>query len=224
MQWCHLRDFIIFYEGGIRPKRAVIFVHGHGGDGWRSIHRWGLPLANLGLLVILPRLFGYGHADEHADCNGPSIVSDLESVTRHAREMFEPKTPGIWAIGDQAEVAGGPHAADRSRRPGARACHGRRAARVATRIPRYSKVVVTMEVHPEVPSDATRDALPERAAGTVSATAQHSRHRARTHSGRLSEIVVRALAPHVSGPGGQFSRRWVITRERPKRSCRRAAS
>ena len=34
------RDFIIFNEGDIRPKHAVIFVHAHGGDGWQSIHRW----------------------------------------------------------------------------------------------------------------------------------------------------------------------------------------
>jgi len=182
-----------------------------------------LPLANLGLLVILPRLFGYGHADEHADCNGPSTVSDLESVTRHARDMFEPKTPGIWAYRRPGRSGRWPARRDRSRRLGARACHSRRAARVATRIPRYGKVVVTIEIHPEVPSGATRDTLPERAAATVSATAQHSRHRA--HALRQTQRDrCAALGPHVSGPGGQFSRRWVITRERPKRSCRRAAS
>jgi hypothetical protein len=90
LQWHHLCAILSFSnEGGIRPEHAVIFVHGHGGDGWQGIHRWGFPLANIGLLVILPTLFGYGQADEHADFNGPSTVSDLESVARQARDMFE---------------------------------------------------------------------------------------------------------------------------------------
>ena len=38
-------DFVIIYEGDIRPRHAVIFVRGHGGDGWQCIHRRCLPLA-----------------------------------------------------------------------------------------------------------------------------------------------------------------------------------